>query len=139
MNSGRTPGWILLDHAPNKHSNLGIDLWPAKPLCPRSKVPEQSKAGSMPGDNGLWLDDEQDAVPCRPEPAEEYPKQPILDAQPRTRMLSLEYAELLAKRQDLMAEAVAGTEEGAEAGEERTEEWHHGLGFMAYGPIPASL
>ncbi len=54
-------------------------------------------------------------------------------------MLSLEYAELLAKRQDLMAEAVAGTEEGAQAGEERTEEWHHGLGFMAYGPIPASL
>jgi hypothetical protein len=52
-------------------------------------------------------------------------------------MLSLEYAELLAKRQDLKAEAVAGTEEGAEPGEEREEEWHHGLGFIAYGSSPA--
>ena len=42
-------------------------------------------------------------------------------------MLSLEYAELLAKRQDLKAEAVAGTEEGAEAGEEPKQKWNHGL------------
>jgi hypothetical protein len=91
----------------------------------------------MPGGNGLGFDDDQDAGPSRPEPAEKYPKQPILDAQPRARMLSLEYAELLAKRQDFKAEAVAGTEEGAEPGEERKEEWNHGLGLIAYGSIPA--
>ena len=91
----------------------------------------------MPGDNGLWFDDDQDVVPCRPEPTEKYPKQPILDAQPRARTLSLQYAELLAKGQDLKANAVAGTEEGAEAGEERCEKWNHGFGFIAYGSIPA--
>src|SRR5215831_1076536 len=52
-------------------------------------------------------------------------------------LLSLQYAELLAKGQDLKANAVAGTEEGAEAGEERCEKWNHGFGFIAYGSIPA--
>jgi len=37
---------------------------------------------------------------------------------PRARIPSLQYAELLAEGQDLEAEAVPGTEEGAEAGEE---------------------
>jgi len=69
----------------------------------------------MPGDNSLCFDDDQDLVPCRPESGQKYPKQPILDAQPRARILPLEYAELLTKGQDLKAEAVAGTEEGAEA------------------------
>ena len=85
----------------------------------------------MPGDNGLWFDDDQDVVPCRPEPTEKYPKQPILDAQPRARTLSLQYAELLAKGQDLKAEAVPGTEEAAEAGEGKMA--HDGLQFIAYG------
>ncbi len=137
MNSRGTPGWIFLDHPPIDHPNLGIDLWPAKPLCPRSKAPEQSKAGPMPGHNGLGFDDDQNFVPRRPEAAEKHPKQPIPDAQPRTRILSLEYAELLTEGKDLKAETVAAAEKGAEAGEERTEEWHHGLGFIAYGPIPA--
>jgi hypothetical protein len=91
----------------------------------------------MPGDNGLWFDDDQDIAPSGPKPAERYPKQPILDAQPRARMLSLEYAELLAQRQDLKAEAVAGTKEGAQGGEEHKGKWHHGFGFIAYGSIPA--
>ncbi len=41
--------------------------------------------------------------------------------------------------QDLKAEAVAGTKEGAQAGEECTEQWHHGLGFIAYEFIPAPV
>ena len=46
-------------------------------------------------------------------------------------------AELLAKGQDLEAEAVAGTEEGAEGGEETQEEWNHGIEYVACEPIPA--
>ncbi len=92
----------------------------------------------MPGRHSLGFDDDQNVVRCRPEPAEKYPRQPILDAQPRARRLSLEYAKLLAKRQDFKSEAVAGTKEGAQGGEESQDKWNHGLGFIAYGSIPAA-
>ena len=52
-------------------------------------------------------------------------------------MFSLEYAQLLTQGKDLQAEVVAGTEEGAEAGEEADEKWNHGPGFIAHGSIPA--
>jgi hypothetical protein len=51
--------------------------------------------------------------PCRPKPTKN-PKSPILDSQPRTRIFSLEYAQLLMEGEDLEAEVVAGTEKGAE-------------------------
>ncbi len=139
MNSGGTPGGILLHHPPNENSSLGIDPWPAKPLGPRSKAPEQSKAGPMPRDNGLGFDDDQDVIPRRPEPAEKCPKQPILDAQPRARILSLEDAYVVAKGQDLKAEAVIGTKENAQAVEERKEKRNHGSGLIAYASIPAAV
>ena len=85
----------------------------------------------MPGDNGLWFDDDQDIGPCRPKPTKQNPKYPILDSQPRTRIFSLEYAQLLTEGEDLEAEIVAGTKEGAEAGEEANEKWNHGLRFIA--------
>jgi hypothetical protein len=83
----------------------------------------------MPGDNGLWFSDDRDVAPCRAKPAEKNPKYPILDSQPRARIFSLEYVQLLTE--DLEAEVVAGTEKGAEAGEEADEKWNHGLGFIA--------
>ena len=111
VNSGSAPGGILVRHPPDESSNLGIDLWPAQALWMRSKAPEQPKASPMPGDNGFWFNDDQDVAPCRPKTAEQNPKYPILDSQPRARMFSLEYAQLLTEGKDLEAEAVAGTEE----------------------------
>ena len=69
VNSRSAPRGILVHHPPDERSNLGIDLWPAKALWPRSKAPEQTKASSMPGDNGCWFDDDQDVAPCMPKPA----------------------------------------------------------------------
>jgi hypothetical protein len=73
-------------------SNLGIDSWPADLFGTRSQAPEQSKARSMPGDNRLWFDNDQDVAPCRPKAAEQDPKHSILDSQPRARLFSLEHA-----------------------------------------------
>ena len=55
----------------------------------------------------------------------------IPHSQPRARVFSLEYAQSLTEGQDLQAETVAGTEEGAEAGERADEKWDHGPGFGA--------
>ena len=91
----------------------------------------------MPGDNGFWSDNDQDIIPRRPKTAEQNPKHSILDSQPRTRLFSLEYVQLLAQGKDLEPEVVAGTEEGAETGEESKGEWDHGPGFIAQGSTPA--
>jgi len=89
----------------------------------------------MPGDNGFRLDDDQDVPPCGPKAAEQNPKYSVLDSQPRARLFSLDYAQLLTEGKDFEAEVVAGTEESAEAGEEADEKWNHGPGFIAQGPF----
>ena len=131
VNPGSAPGGILLHHPPDERSNLGIDLWPAKALWPRAKAPEQPKASAMPGDNGFWFDNNQDVAPCRPKAAEQNPKYSILDSQPRVRLFSLEYTQLLTEGKDLKGEVVARTEESAEAGEEADKKWNHEFGFIA--------
>jgi hypothetical protein len=42
----------------------------------------------------------------------------------------------LAQSNDLKAEAVAGTEESAEASEKAAEPWSHEFGFISYRGIP---
>ena len=84
----------------------------------------------MPGDNGFWLNDDQDMAPCRPKTAEQNPKYSILGSQPRARNPSFKYAQLLTEGKDLETEAVAGTEESAEAGQEADQKWNHGPGFI---------
>jgi hypothetical protein len=54
---------------PSRIQYIGIDLWPAKALWPRSKAPEQTKASAMPGDKGFRFDDNQNVASCGPKPA----------------------------------------------------------------------
>jgi len=70
-------------------------FWSALVFGTGSNAPEQPKASPMPCDNGFWFDNDQDVAPCGQEPAEQNPKYSILDSQARTRMSSLEYAQLL--------------------------------------------
>jgi hypothetical protein len=131
VNPRSAPAGILFHHPPDQSSNLGIDLWPAKTLWPPSRAPEQTKARLVPGDNGLWFDDDQDVALCRPKPAEQNPKHPIPDSQQGARIFSLEHAQLLTQGNDLKAEVVAGTEKGAETGEESNEKQNYEFGFIA--------
>jgi len=85
----------------------------------------------MPGDNGVRFNDYKDLFPCRPKPAEQNPESPILDAELRARLLSLEHTQLLPEGYDLQAEVVAGTEKGAHTGEQADEKWNHEPGFIA--------
>jgi len=137
VNSGRAPGGILRSYASDEGSDLSIELWSAKGLCPRSKPPEQTEACSMPGDDSLWFDDDQDAFPCRPEAAEQNPEHPILDFQPRSRLSALEHSQLLTENEDLKSKTAAGTEKGTEAVQESCRECNHERGFISQKDIPA--
>jgi hypothetical protein len=77
VNPRSAPGGILLHHPLDESSNLDICSWPAGVSWPRSKAPEQTKASSMPADNGFRFDNDQDVAPCRPKLAEQNPKSPI--------------------------------------------------------------
>ena len=58
----------------------------------------------MPGDNGFQFDDYRDLLPCRPKPTEQNPESPILDAELRARLLSLELTQLVPEAHDLQTE-----------------------------------
>ena len=79
VNSGSAPGRILVRHPPNEGSHLGNDSWPGQALGPRSKASEQPKTSPMSGDNGFWLNDDQNVAPRRPQTAEQNPEYPIVD------------------------------------------------------------
>jgi hypothetical protein len=85
----------------------------------------------MPGDNRFRFDDSPRVPLCGPITAEKSPEHSIPDSQLRTRIFSLEYAQLLTERNDLQAENVAGTEEEVEEGEEANKKGNRSPGFMA--------
>jgi hypothetical protein len=72
----------------------------------------------MPADHRFRFDNNQDVAPCRPKTAEQSPKYPILDSQPRVRPFSLEHTQLLTEGKNLKGEVAARTEERAKAGED---------------------
>jgi hypothetical protein len=131
VNPWSAPGLILLRHLLDESLKLGIDRGPAKASGARTKAPEQPKAGSMPGHNGFRFDEDQGTAPCRPKTAEQNPKYPIVDSQPRARMFSLEYAQLLTEGKNLQTEVVTGTEDGFEKAEEIDEKRNRSPGFIA--------
>jgi len=75
-----------------------------------------------------------DVVPCRPKAAKQNPKY-SLGSQPRLRVFSPEYRQLLTEGKDLKTEIVARTEEWAEASEQTDKKCNHGTGFIAQGPF----
>jgi hypothetical protein len=55
----------------------------------------------------------------------------ILDSQPRVRLFSLEYTQLLTEGEDLQTEAVTGTEDGFEEDEQADQKRNHRPGFIS--------
>jgi hypothetical protein len=68
------------------------------------------RAGSVPGNHGLWFHNDQGIAPCKPKPVNRNPKQPISLCQSGTRIITLEHEKLLAQSHDFQTEAISGTE-----------------------------
>ncbi len=64
------------------------------------------------------LNNDQNIGPCGPKPAGQNLEHSISRPEARARMFPFEYAQLLTQGDDLEAEMLMGTEEGAEKGEE---------------------
>ena len=78
-----------------------------------------------------------DVVPCRPKAAKQNPKYSILGSQPRLRVFSPEYRQLLTEGKDLKTEIVARTEEWAEASEQTDKKCNQWDRIYSTGSVPA--
>ena len=80
----------------------------------RPPPPKPPESGTMPGNHGLRLDDDQGFGPALPQPAEGNPEQPIEAIQFGPGLLPLEDGELLAKSDGFQGEFVMWQKKGAQ-------------------------
>ena len=78
VDSRGSPQGICATHLPDQLSDLMTHCRSPRPTRPTLPRPVLSECGPMPGDHGLWLDDEQGIAPAVPDSAEHDP-QPTLD------------------------------------------------------------
>src|SRR5262249_35560570 len=74
VDSGGAPGWVLLSHLPDETSDLGLCCRAASQRLP---APEKVERAAVPGDHGLWLDQNQGVFPAPPMTEEEGPESPV--------------------------------------------------------------
>ena len=94
-------------------AKLGGDFRSAG-TTPRKEAPVPPEPGAMPADDGLRLHDHQRTRPFRPPTPEAQPEEAITKAQPGSRILTLEDADLLPEGDELQSEVMSRAEEGTE-------------------------
>ena len=142
---GSAPVCILLRQASDQFPHFLADPRPAAART-RPPAPVEPKAGSMPADDGFWLDDQEDVGPAGPDAAERSPKQSVARIQGRPGSLALQYGDLLPKSEDLQSDVTMGTKEDEECiqhgdydlDHEFTVVPHPGASWMAKPLIPRS-
>ena len=125
-NPRRTPEGVGARHATDQRSDLrgdGRAAWPVPAALPG---PEELEAGPMPPDHGLGFDQGKGVSPAAPQSAQEDPKQPVGDSQPRPRRGALEDRELVTQREVLEHQGPAGPEHEEEAVEREGQHAGHG-------------
>ena len=85
-------------------------LWSAA-MPPRSPLPEKSKSGPVPANNGVRLHDDQDIRPVGPDAAQSRPEEPIPVIQPRPWPFPMKHGELLPESEDFQCGVNPTTEE----------------------------
>lgn len=126
MDPGCAPSGILSRHLSNDLSNL---LGRHRPTAARAGTPPpvEPEAGTAPAGDRLGLDDDQDALPTRPEEGQSEPEEAAEGVQGRTRSLASPHSDLLQEREDLEGGIASNAEEGTEHGEDGEDELRHEL------------
>ena len=107
INSRRSPGWILGDHAKDQRSQLDARRFSSNyGMFARERFPVQFEASPVPADDGLRLYDEEHFLPSRPEAAQENPKEPVRGFESGLRVSYFQNGGLLAEGEILKQQAV---------------------------------
>lgn len=121
---GRAPACILFRHPSDELSNLLGEL---RPNAARAGTPPtvQAEAGTVSGDDSLWLDDDQDVLPTRPETAQSAPEEAVEEVQGRTRSLTFQHTILLSECDDFEGGIASTAEEDTDHREDGEDELLH--------------
>ena len=124
VNFGSAPGGILpgqaLDQIPQFLGDpRSAGAWTRPP------APIQAKAGAMPADDGLRLDNQEDLGPAGPEAAEGGPEEAVARIQGRPWSLAFEHGDLMAQGEDLQRGIASCTEENTESLQHSHEKLDH--------------
>src|SRR5215471_7871132 len=124
MDFGSAPIWIFLGQARDQVPEF---LRNARSTAARSRSPApiKPKAGAMPADDGLRLDNQEDIGPTGPEAAEGGPEEAVARIQGRPRSLAFEHGDLLAQSEDLQRCVASRTEENTECTQHSEEQLDH--------------
>src|ERR1700758_5831601 len=77
VDAGCTPTGILPAHLADQISDLARNDRSSRLAVPHLPGPEQTKAGTMPGNDGLGLNDSQRAAPVAPQAGQTDPQQAV--------------------------------------------------------------
>ena len=103
MDSRHPPQWIRHYHLKNQSTNIVGDRRPSPPVAlrPGEPSPESSKSISLPTNDGVGLDENQDVPPVLPHLGQTDPEEPIQSCQQGSLSLSAIGGELAAQGQVL--------------------------------------
>jgi len=97
-------------------------------------LPEELKSFSMPGDDGLRLDEHEALAPLRPEAGENDPQKPMACPNPEPLLIgSLQDNELVVESQDFHLQEGSRSQRGCKPGEYRCQHIAHGSGRYQRG------
>ena len=134
MDLGRAPGGILLGHAFDGFENVRGQFAAAETRGTRPESPVQPKSSAVPADHSLGFDQDERVAPTIPECVQRHPEQAVATSKMGPRMLAFEHRELLTQGENLQAEIVAGTEEGAQIRQNCEGELGHDRGRRGNSP-----
>jgi hypothetical protein len=107
MNPRCAPTRVRLCHRSNQRADIRRHGRSPRPVAALPRPP-QSEAPSVPGDDGLWLDDDEHRSPFGPHAREHDPEPTVHHGQPQPpRPRALQHLQLVAQRQDFELERCA--------------------------------
>jgi hypothetical protein len=130
MDSGRTPGPVLGNHAEDEFAQFPADASSshADPM-PRKPCPVQLEPGTMPANNSFRPDEDQCPLPPRPEPSQRHPKQFIRSGKSRRRVTLRQNRKLLPQSQILQDQVAARAKETNSQYRKKPQQAQHETSF----------
>jgi hypothetical protein len=126
MNTRRTPGRVLSDHAKDQFAQLFAHTFSSHAgSTPRVPRPVQLEFRPVPTDNGVRLDEDQGSLPSRPEPLQHHLEQFVVSSKLRLRLLLFQYCELLAKCQVYQQQFATRSDRLKEQNEQELQRTEH--------------
>jgi len=130
MDSGRTPGPVLRNHAEDQFAQFPADAPSSCPnLMPREPRPISLEPCSMPANNSFRPDEDQCPLPPRPEPSQRHPKQFIRSGKSRQRVTLPQNRKLLPQSQILQGQVAARAKETNSQYRKKPQQAQHETSF----------